>query len=507
VAAIDVGSNAIRFVAWEFTDASTSVELDSVRAPVRLGAAAFRTGLLDEETMERAISTLGSFRRRMDALEIRHYRAAATSAVRDSRNGRDLVKRAREEWKIHLEPISGREEARLVWLAIRRSVPLDDREWLLVDLGGGSVEVSLVDARGVRWSESHLLGTVRLLQELGEEAAGEPAQFRRVLRDHTGMLKFTGAARGVKAAGLIGTGGNIEALAELAEVGEKADGLRILSLKKLREAIDTLAGLTPSQRIEQLGLREDRADVILPAAMVYERLMDVTGIDDVIVPCVGVKEGLMLDVVDSLISGVTHEQEHERESFEGALEVGRRYAFDEPHARQVTRLALSLFDDLRELHELDDTDRRILLGAALLHDIGQFITYRQHHKHSYYLISNADLPGFSPDQVAIVALVARYHRRADPKTSHEEYAALEKDERERVVRLASILRIADALDREHIQHVEGVRASVAASELRLEIEGTGDLFPEQWALKKKSKLFRSTFDLELCAAVSDGEPS
>lgn len=496
VAAIDVGSNAIRFLAAEFETASEWGEMDSIRAPVRLGTTAFRDGELDDDRIDDAVTALVGFRRRMDALGIEHYRAAATSAVRESRNGHELVRRALDEAGITLEPITGGEEARLVWLAIRARYALDDGDWILVDLGGGSVEVSLVTSEGVRWTESHYLGTVRLLGEIGDAAGEDPARLRRLIEGHIAMLQTTAAAHGTRPAGMIATGGNIEALADIAKA--RTDGeVRVLARSDLADLLDRITELSPAERIEKWDVRDDRADVILPAAIVYERIARLSGATDIVVPDVGLKEGLLLDLVDDLVSHGGREAKLEHEIADGAVSVGRRYDFDEAHARQVCRIALSLFAQLSDDHRLGESDRRVLIAAALLHDVGQFISYRRHHKHSQYLISNAELPGLTSDEVQRAAIVARYHRRAAPKKSHRGFADLSAKDRERVVKSAAILRIADALDREHRQQIRDVTACLTGGELLLGISGDGDLFPEQWALPRKAALFEETFDASL----------
>lgn len=500
VAAIDVGSNAIRFVAAEFTSPSRWFELESRRPSVRLGHGAFLSGHLARTSMDAAVDALAGIRRRMDALEVGRYRAVATSAVRESVNGAELIERVRRECGIHLEPITGGEEARLVWLAVRSRVALGDRNWILVDLGGGSVEVSLIDDERLLWSESHTMGSVRLLEELS--AAGEtPERVRRLFAEYAGTLTFRLArlAERWDPAGLIATGGNIEALARLAGAAPDGDGdgVGVLPLQELRAAIETLSRLTFEQRIDRLGLREDRADVILPAAVVYERIGALAGVDHFLVPYVGLKEGLLLDLVDELATHSAHEERQEQVILAGALALGRRYLFDEPHARHVANLSLSLFDQLRPLHGLGGPDRRILLAAAVLHDIGQFISYRKHHKHSYYVISQSELPGLTPRETQLAALVARYHRRAEPQEDHEGYRDLPDEERGRIGKLASLLRVADSLDREHLQQVSMLRTRREDGELVLELEGRGELLLEQWALRKKAEIFERTYGLTL----------
>lgn len=507
VAGIDIGSNAIRFLAAEFTGRESFQTLEYVREPIRIGRDAFHSRVIGPEVMDAAVSAIGRMREKMDALDVSGYRAVATSAVRDSRNGEEFVERVWRECGIRVETITGTEEAHLVWLAVRGRIDLGESQWVLVDLGGGSVEISLVDGEQLRWSESHPLGTVRLLQELGDTSEESPDRVRRRLEDHTAMLRISAIAKQVNAAAMVATGGNMEALAELAGSRRDARGVARVRVQTLRSVIERLGPLSPRERMKELGLREDRADVIFPAAVVYERIARLLGVHQIVVPNVGVKEGLLLDAVDDLLEHGGHEAKLEREAIAGAMALARRYEFDAAHAEQVARLSLELFDQLRELHELGDTERRLLIAAALLHDIGQFVSYRRHHKHSYYLIANSELPAFTPKQILLVALIARYHRRGEPQEEHEGYADLSRGDREVVDRLAALLRIADALDREHRQQVATLTASVEDDrELVLAVEGEGDLLPERWAVQRKAKMCERVFDLRVRFSVPEPTP-
>ncbi len=491
VAAVDIGSNAIRLTAAEFLDPGRSVLLDSQRVPVRLGHSAFLTGLLTPENMELAVEALSSFRRMVDAFGVAQHRVVATSAVRESRNGGELAERVRRESGLDLETITGSEEARLVWLAVRNRIPLEGR-WMLMDLGGGSLEVSVFAESGIEWSESHTMGTVRLLEELGGDAE-DPESLDRLIAEYTRTLRIPSLTDD-GLAGLIATGGNIETLAELAGCAPDGDGVSRLPVDALHRVRERLAGLDYRGRIDRLGLREDRADVILPAVHVYGRVAELAGAREILVPHVGVKEGVLLDLVEDLTVHAQHVSNQEREVAGAAVALGRRYRFDEPHARHVARLALSLFDQLEELHRLGEVERRILLGAALLHDIGQYVSYRKHHKHSLYLIIHGELSVFSPVEIPLVALVARYHRRALPKPGHFVWEELDASDRDRVTKLAAILRVADALDREHLQRVDSVVAEVGTDAVTLAVTGRGDLLLEHWALDKKGALFKRAFE-------------
>jgi exopolyphosphatase/guanosine-5'-triphosphate,3'-diphosphate pyrophosphatase len=496
VGGIDVGSNAIRFLAAEFTAPKEYRVLAESREPVRLGHEVFLSGKLARGAMEAAVEAIAGFRAQMESLEIGHYRAVATSATRESRNGEEFVGRVRRETGIELEVITGSEEARLVYEAVKAQVPFARKKWLLVDLGGGSVEVSLVDSSAILWSESHTMGSVRLLEELAVSGE-EPGRFQRLLEEYASTLRIPVIARQWNPAGLIATGGNIEALARLMGTDPGRGRVATVPIADLRRVIAVLSRLSYRQRVEQLGLREDRADVILPAAMVYERVATLAGAEAVLVPAVGLKDGILVDMVDDLTTHEAHEVRKEKQALAGAVALGKRYLFEEAHASHVAHLAGSLFDQLQKLHKLDAADRRMLLAAAVLHDVGIFIGHKKHHKHSLYIISQSEIPEFTPREIDIVANVARYHRKGVPALHHESYTGLASEDRDRVVKLASLLRIADALDREHLQAVRAVKATAGKNKLTLELDGTGDLLLERWALRRKAGLFADTFGLEV----------
>ena len=490
-AAVDVGSNAIRFIAAEFSAPARYTVLEQVRTPVRLGHDVFLSGKLTPDAMVGAIVALTSYRQRMEALHIERYRAVATSAVRDSDNGDVFLRRVRDEAGLMLEPITGAEEVRLVHQAVRNRITLGREKWILADLGGGSLEVSLVDEDEIYWSVSHGMGSVRLLEELAV-AGDEPGRFSKRLQEYAATLRIPSVGRGGMA-GFIATGGNMEALARLALHVDEPTGTSIVPLSRLRETIDTLARLPYRQRVTELGLREDRADVILPAALVYERLCVLAGFEGIHVPYVGVKDGILLDLVDEYVGHEPHRERQEQLVYNGALALGKRYRFDIAHGRHVAALALSIFDQLDGLHRLNREDRRLLMAAALLHDVGVFISHKRHHKHSLYIIAQSELPGLKPVEIRMIANIARYHRKGGPASHHEEFMALPEPERERVRKLAALLRLADALDREHLQHVRDVRVQSESGRVTLDIEGNGDLLLERWAVQEKAGLFEQTF--------------
>jgi exopolyphosphatase/guanosine-5'-triphosphate,3'-diphosphate pyrophosphatase len=424
----------------------------------------------------------------------------ATSATREAKNGRQLVERVAEETGIELEMISGSEEARLVHLAVASRVDLSGGQWILTDLGGGSVEVSLVDDMGMLWSESHTMGSVRILEELSE-ATADPRGYHKLLSDYVSSLRIPSPAQYWSPAGFVATGGNIEALATLAGVPRDEQGLARLPTRDLRSTIDLLSLLSYQERIEEMKLRPDRADVILPAAVVYHHLARLAGADEILVPGVGVKEGILLDLVDDLISHTTHEVRREETLTKACISFGRRFMFDEAHGVHVAKLALSLFTQTSSLHSLGSGDRQILLAASILHDIGAFIGHKRHHKHSLYLISHSELPGLTESEMWMVANVARYHRKNIPRKHHLDFMRLSPEDRERTIHLAGLLRVADALDRSHLQKIQDVQVQIDRKTLTLRLQGDGDLLLERWAVARKMSLLSKVFGRQVVVAM------
>lgn len=295
VAAIDIGSNAMRFTAAERSSDGGLVQLDYERAPVRLGHNAFMTGRLTAENLEAAVAAMVGFGDRMDALGVERYRAVATSAVRDASNGSELVERSRRAAGIEIDVIDGAEEARLVWVAVRDRMVVEGL-WLLVDLGGGSMELSTVQASGIARSDTYPLGTVRLLERLeaADGAGGASGDaVDAAIAELEGELEIP-EARTVR--GVVATGGNIEALADLAGAEPDGAGLMRLSLGALTAVMERVEALTYEERVRQLGLRSDRADVIVPAGRVYRRVAELAGVEEVVVPGVSVSDGILREI-------------------------------------------------------------------------------------------------------------------------------------------------------------------------------------------------------------------
>lgn len=514
-AAIDLGSNALRLRIVEaqgplgsneqlsFLPDGGMREVLSLRAPVRLGAEVFVTGKLAAASIGQACAALKDFRQAMDAAKVDSYRATATSAVREAENSAVLVERARREAGIELEVIEGVEEARLIRVAVSKRLGLDDRRALLVDLGGGSTEVSLLVKGETVFSMSLPLGTVRLIEIYLRGGAAVDGARTRLLAEgiDRALAEVRPHLANERIDVMVGTGGNVDALVDLCRA-PGAEGvepkLRTVDVGALKKLKDELTGLSVAERRAKYNLRPDRADTILPATYIFHRVAELFRQKTIVAPGVGLKEGILEELIAKHFDAWDRESEA-RSVLAACVRLGQRYHFDEAHGHRVTEFACELFDALLPEHGLGLRERLLLRAAATLHDVGDFVRYDGHHKHSFYLIQHSDIMGLSTEDRAIVANVARYHRKSPPDPSHPNFRDLDKVARGKVRVLAAILRIADALDREHLGKVRGVRAEVdrAKRKLVLYLSGEEDRSLEEWTVRAKSELLRDALDLEV----------
>jgi exopolyphosphatase/guanosine-5'-triphosphate,3'-diphosphate pyrophosphatase len=516
-AAIDVGSNALRLRIIEATsperssqlallpgDASLWTEVASMRAPVRLGSEVFLSRKLAPATIGQACSALRDFRQAMDEAKVVAYRATATSAVREAQNRSTLVERARREAGIELDVIEGVEEARIIQLAVTRRLKMEDKRVLLVDVGGGSTELTLVDKGESAFSISLSLGTVRVLETFLKGSGAVDKRRAKLMAEQIdrSVAEARPALKGAQIQVLVGTGGNVETLADLCPFkGGYGGSARAIDVAAARALFTKLCAMTAQERRDTFGLRPDRADTIVPAAAIFLRVAELLKAPAIAAPGVGLKEGILEELVDKHFQ-VWDAGAEAQAVLAGCARLGRRYQFDEAHGTRVSGFAAQLFDDLRDVHSMKDRDRLLLRAAAMLHDVGDFVRYDGHHKHSYYLILHSDIMGLTPDERTIVANVARYHRKSTPDPSHPNFRELDKDARARVSHLAAILRVADALDREHLGKVDGVQGALETNKRRLTLHvmGREDRELEEWTVLAKADLLREVYGLDVVFA-------
>ncbi|MCI0330966.1 MAG: Ppx/GppA family phosphatase [candidate division Zixibacteria bacterium] len=500
IGAIDVGTNAMR-MAIGFVDGDRRVHVvEDHREPVRLGAEVFSGGNISSDTGWRAVRALKKFRERLDRHGVEHVRAVATSALREARNRGRFLERAARFAGIRLSVIGGEEEARLVHLAVAERVNLKKKLALLIDVGGGSVEISLVNKKRILAAESFKMGAVRLLQILEEKKQGEEDFFKMVQEYVEPALKRFRRAIGKKKIDCcIGVGGNIETLGYLKKKILNGDDNGSVSRREIEVILKRLEALTVEERMRRLFLRPDRADVIVPAAIVLHQVLKESGVSRALIPGVGLKEGILIDLIPEAYE--ERVELHRDQVLTSALQLGQKYAFDERHAKTVAGFAARLFDSTRRLHGLSEEDRLLLEVAAFLHDVGQYVGASGHHKHTFYILQSSPLIGLNPVQKLVVANAARYHRKSLPSLNHLPFKALPPVERKRVEKLAALLRLADALDVEHAGKVAGFSLQRKKKGLILRLQGKGDMLLERWALARKANLFEKIFRLKLNVAA------
>lgn len=499
-AVIDVGSNAIRLQVARIQGPGPYEVLCEERRPVRLGERVFVTGKLTDAAVLRAIEALRYFQRIAAVYRVELIRVVATSAVREASNADEFVRQVEEHAGLQIEVISGREEARLIHLGLRDSAAFEtDRKLLLIDIGGGSTEVSIATRSQVLSSESLKLGAVRLTELFAKSDPIREKEFDRLvkfIRDTAN--RYLKAAGDVKCDGAIGTAGTVSALAAL---DQRMRGTDVRSASLGREQLEAilikLKSATLADRRAWLGAEPDRAEVIVAGAAVLLGLMGILGFSEIFISPKGLRDGVIREMAEEMAGPAPAQHYRDEVVRESVQAVGTKYRYDPEHARQVGRLALHLFKDLERLHALNPEHRDLLFAASVLHDIGQFVNYSKHHKHSYYLIKHSELAGFNETEVEMIANIARYHRRAHPSKKHLEYAALTSGQQQIVSRLSALLRIADAFDRSHRGLVTYLECHLERPQVRIDLYVQEPLGLELWAFEQKSPLFTEVFEVPI----------
>ncbi len=496
IAAIDVGSNAMRIMVGRIVYDGKVKVIENLRLPVRLGQDAFTTGIVSDETAQQSVEAFRRFRKIADDHKAREIRAVATSAMRELANANLLIDRIRRSSGIEIEVISGEEEARLIHLAVSQSLNLKDRHALLIDIGGGSVEVTLSQNGNILSTESYNMGTVRLLKKLSSEK-NSAMPFHKLVREYAEAARHRiDRELGSKKIDIcVGTGGNIEEMGNLRKKIFKRDSDRAITLEELDKLVETLSRMKVEERMRKFKLKPDRADVILPASIVLQMIAHEAKIKEVIIPNVGLKDGVLWDMVfnQKKSSRVSPREQ----VWASALSLGEKYKFDAEHAKLVARHAGKLFDMSASLHNLPEENKLLLEIGALLHDIGHFINTVDHNKHGYYIIKASPLIGLSEAQQNIVANIMLYHRKSTPTLEDGSFRALTPKERLVVIKLSALMRIADGLDVSHTGRVKDIQFGPKKNIWKLTLLGEDDLLLEKWTLEKRQKLFQDVFSVKL----------
>ncbi len=496
MAVLDMGASALRLVVAEKLPGEALRVLEEASRAVALGKDAFTAGRLGAPAIEATLRALEGFRRIMDSYGVVRYRAVATSAVREAVNRDTFLDRVRLRTGIDVEVINGSEENRLTYMAVREALggneTLAAGDSLLVEVGGGSADISFLRKGEPIYSGTYALGAIRMRQNLASWHGSHEQRvrlFRRHVQNIVEDIRREMPLR--EARQFIALGGDARFTADETEGETTSEAVRSIERERFLAFCEETAALDEEQLVERHRLPLVRVETLAPALLVYRELLHETQATHVLVPKATLRAGLLLDMVRT-------EEGHGIEDFSrqvlaSAAALGEKYRYDSAHAGNVAHLSTLVFDQLQAEHGLDRRARLLLEAAALLHDIGAFVSLRGHHKHTQYILSAAEIFGLSREDMAVISNVARYHRRAAPNKSHLPYMALDSAARIVVSKLAAILRVANALDADHLQKIRDVRILREGDHWVLEVDGAGDLTIERLAALARADLLTEVF--------------
>jgi exopolyphosphatase/guanosine-5'-triphosphate,3'-diphosphate pyrophosphatase len=500
VAAIDVGANALRMVIAEvFSDGRIEV-LEQLQRAVRLGQDTFRRGRLGGESMRAAVGVLRDYRQLLDLYKVEKIRAVATTAVREASNGETFLDRVFMATRLNVEVIDTSEESRLTVSAVCRAVGdslgVNQRQTLIADVGGGSTLLTVLEDGEIATSQSLRLGSIRL-QEMFSTSEESPRRSADLLRQHIGnaisTLESVVALDEIDS--FVAVGGDARFAAR--EIGTPTESTDLIVVDKAEfdKLVDRCERHTAEELSKRHGLPFAEAETLNPALLVYQLLLQKTKAAQMIVSHISMRDGLLLELArevtgqqdEALLKGVIH----------SATTIAEKYHVDLGHARNVANVAVRLFDVFQPDHGLGPRQRLLLRVAALLHEVGGFVSSRAHHKHSEYLIANSEIFGLNRNETTVVSQIARYHRRSVPRSSHPMYMALTRESRIVVNKLAALLRVADALIRGHRRRESEIRFQREGDELVVTMPAGADLLLEERAVETKGDLLEDIYGVKI----------
>ncbi len=502
LAAIDIGSNSVRLMVAEPLRGGSYRILDEEREPTRLGRTLSSTGTLDPQSIELTLAALGRFKQIATGYQVDELRTIATCAVREATNGPEFCRRAREEVGIDVEVISADQEARLAFYSVERAFDLSGKNVVVADIGGGSTEIVLASGNVIEYMTTTPLGGVRLTEMFGNGPGMAGDDYGKLIESIDRTLRKQ--ARKVFFAPhlLIGSGGTFTSMAEMMMAERKQVGLPVrgylISRAEVSHMLDRLRKMPLKARRQITGLAPDRADIIVAGIAVVDRLMARFRVNLLQVHSRGVRDGLLLTMIDNSL-GAPSMDPHDRDRSIDRFAAACSGEHELVHGKQVARLAGRIFEQIAEPFGLNAADKPYVEAAARLQDVGYLINYDQHHKHSYHLILNSRLAGFRPRELELIANIARYHRGAKPKQKHANFRQLSEEDQQRVVRLAAILRIAGGLDRSHSQQVRDVSVARHSEGEGFQMLVQAEVNPEVdlWGARRRAKMFQKVFGAQL----------
>ncbi|HQR13864.1 MAG TPA: Ppx/GppA phosphatase family protein [Nitrospira sp.] len=498
LAVLDIGTNSIHMVLAEVQPDYSYKILDRFKDMTRLGDGVFTSRRLSDQAMMRGLEVIRTLVNLARNKGYEQIEGVATSAVREARNGGEFLDHVMQQTGLTVRVITGAEEARLIFLGVQNSVALPESPTLVIDIGGGSVEVIVGNREAIFQARSLKLGAIRLKDLYLSKTPPSKSMLRELEAAVTVQLKNAlGSYKTKRVEQIIATSGMAGNLAEVIHLQRTGRPLPQLNLAKVSAkdiaAVEKrLAEASLKTRLAMPGLDPKRVDTLLPAAMVFRILLELLQKTELTLCDKAIREGVIYDFIQRHHERIQAERDIPDVRKRNILALAHRCHVSETHALHVAGLALRLFDHTKPLHGFGQREREWLECAAILHDIGYMINSRQHHKHAYYLIKNSDLSGFTAEEIDLIANIARYHRRSVPTRKHDEFTVLPEGSQRVINVLSALLRIADGLDRSQFSVVQNIDVKLGKTVV-MTAQVSGDAELEIWAARGRSDLFEKVF--------------
>ena len=500
VSVIDIGSTAIRVVIAEIREDSEWVTLDRASRPLSLGRDVFIDGVLSTESMREAVAILKGFRELLQGWRIPpdSVRVIATAAIREAKNRDTFLDRVQIRTGFRIDVVEGIEENHLTYIAVQHAIndlrPQFARSSaMILEVGGGTTEIMMLQRGRMVAAHSLRIGTLRVEQQL-QAPMGLTSNDRveEYLRENIRVNRevLNTELRLDRIRYFVAVGGDARIAAQ--RVGKReAEHFSVIERKAFDSFLHELQRRTLDECVRELNLTYTEAEGLLPALLTYKLFMEATSAQQLIVPDVSIREGVLINFAMGRRGPMR--QEFAEQVINSTIGLGRKFHFDESHGLHVASLAVSLFDQFGDEHGMDEHARLLLEVAAIIHDIGNFIRASGHHKHGQYIVENSEIFGLSRSDIRILANVVRYHRGGNPNSAHTSYVSLRREQRMLVLKLASLLRVADALDRGHVQRIRTFSLERREDDVILHCDYAGDISIEQYGLRQKGRLFEDVF--------------
>lgn len=509
IAAIDLGTNSFHALIVDIYPDGSFQLVDKLKEMVLLAEKGF-TSRLSDAAIVRAIDALKKINTLIDHQNSEHTIAYATSAIREAKNGGELIQRAIDEVGIKIIAIPGRVEAELIGMAIQHGVQLPDKPVLMVDIGGGSVEFIIGNQEKLYHLASKKIGIARMTAQFVEQDPISDKDIRKLRSHYEEELRDLAQAFAThRASVMVGSSGTLQNIGMM--IARRKNAGQSLSVNELEfsdkeffELYDELIVMDRNERAKISELDDKRIDLIVPGLVLIHYLLTSFSIKKVKISSQALREGIILRYIKQEMKHIREFANYRDPRLRSVMELVKRYDWHEEHSRHVAWLCLKLFDVFRDALNLEENDKELLEYAAFMHDIGYFISLKKHHKHALYIIRNSKLLGFKEREIELMANIARYHRRSVPKTRHYFYNQLSKPEREKVKKLSALLRVADGLDRSHFQNVRNILVEKGDGVIKIYIDTETDPQLEIWGAMRKRELLEELLSTKI-EVIQDAE--